>query len=247
VDVCSRPHSASPSALRATSTESAGFSTPPLSRVCDRRCPGQTDRGSPAPLTSDREGATPDWSKADTAPDFAATRLEPPSKEATPPEATQRGQLRSPSEQRRGARSIRGRARGSYSIATVEGPSHPSTTGSSAPRNHRLWRDDGERWLGASTAERLVLLRLARDERGQKQVHAPLHGRKRRGSGCAARKGPRSRALTGSGRACSPGDQGHAWAAGSRGCVVKRSLDQQTMLVFERSAGCSCTWVSCRC
>lgn len=189
--------------------------------------------------------------KADTAPDFAATRLEPPplKKEKTPPDATPRGQPLVPSEQQRGARSIRGRARGSYSIAEVGGPPHPSTTGSSAPRNHRLWRDGGERWLGASTAERLVLLRALRDVRGQKQVHAPLHGRKRHGSGCAARKVPRSRALTGSGRACSPGDQGHAWIGGSPGCVVKRSLDQRC----QRSVGTRTIRrvlvyvVSCRC
>jgi hypothetical protein len=54
------------------------FSTRPLPRFCDRRCPGQTDRGSPAPLTSDREGAAPDRPKAVKAPDLEKTRLEPP-------------------------------------------------------------------------------------------------------------------------------------------------------------------------
>jgi len=123
------------------------------------------------------------------------------------------------------------------------------------PSDHRLLRHLNPSSLARrrrivarrTNRRRLVLLRAARDERGQKQVHAPPHGRKRRGRGCAARKGPRSRALTGSGRACSPGDQGHAWASGSPGCAVKRSLDRQAMLVFERSVGCSCTWVSCRC
>jgi hypothetical protein len=148
VDVCSRLHStrlARSSAPRATFTGSAGFSTRPLPRTCDRRCPGQTDRGSPAPLTSNREGAAPDWPKADAAPDFAEARLEPPSKEATPPvrpsNATQRGQPRSCGAARRGARSIRGRARGSSSMAMVGGSPYPPTTGSSAPENHRLWRD----------------------------------------------------------------------------------------------------------
>lgn len=108
---------------------------------------------------------------------------------------------------------------------------------SKPPSLARRW----QRWLGVPTAERLVLLRAARDKRGQKQVHAPSHGRKRRGQGCAARKDPRSRALTGSGRACSPGDQGHAWAGRSPGCVVKRSLDRRESEI-ERSAGCSCSW-----
>jgi hypothetical protein len=34
---------------------------PAFPRSCDRRCPGQTDRGNPAPLTSNREGAAPSW------------------------------------------------------------------------------------------------------------------------------------------------------------------------------------------
>jgi len=108
---------------------------------------------------------------------------------------------------------------------------------SKPPSLARRW----QRWLGAPTAARLVLLRAARDKRGQKQVHAPFHGRRRRGRGCAARKAPRSRVLTGSGRACTPGDQGHAWAGRSPGCVVKRSLDRRESEI-ERSAGCSCSW-----
>jgi len=48
-----------------------------------------------------------------------------------------------------------------------------STTGSSASRNHRLWRDDGQRWLGAPAAERLVLLRTSRD-RGVRSRFTPL-------------------------------------------------------------------------
>jgi len=134
---------------------------------------------------------------------------------------------RATSAQQRGARSIRGRARGSYSIATVVGPPHPrprllgpQKPPSLARRRQKVARRTNRR--------RLVLLRAARDTRGQKQVHAPDRGRKRRSSGCAARKVPRSRALTGSGRACSPGDQGHAWIGGSPGCVVKRSLERRT-------------------
>jgi len=72
---------------------STGFSTRRLPRICDRRCPGPPDRGSPAPLTSNREGAALDWPKARKAPDLATTRLEPPpSNEAAPPDATHRGQ-----------------------------------------------------------------------------------------------------------------------------------------------------------
>jgi len=66
VDACSRPHpirATRSDALRATFTGSAGFSTRPLPRCCDRRCPGQTDRGNPAPLTSNREGAASDRPK----------------------------------------------------------------------------------------------------------------------------------------------------------------------------------------
>lgn len=64
VYACSRLHSiraTRSSALRAAFTGSAGFSTRPLPRTCDRRCPGQTDRDNPAPLTSNREGAASDW------------------------------------------------------------------------------------------------------------------------------------------------------------------------------------------
>lgn len=106
------------------------------------------------PLTSDRDGAALDWPKARRAPDLATTRLErPPSNEAAPPDACSG----------RGARSIRGRARGSHSIAPVGRFKAPRasrklarraalpTIGTSAPRTHRLWRDDGERGPGAPT------------------------------------------------------------------------------------------------
>jgi len=172
--------------------------------------------------------------KADTAPDFAATRLEPPpskGEDSTRRQATRatfgslgaaaRGSLDSRSCSR-----IVFDCRGRRAITPLDHrllcpPKPPSLA---RRRRTVAWR---------ITAERLVLLRAVRDVRGQKQVHAPLHGRKRRGSGCAARKVPRSRALTGSGRACSPGDQGHAWIGGSPGCVVKRSLDQRC----QRSVG----------
>jgi hypothetical protein len=144
---------------------------------------------------------------------------------------------RATSGKQRGVPWIRGRARGSHSIAGVGTSPDGPIPGSSATRSHRLWRDDGERRLGVPTAE----MRAARDKRGQKPIHAPSHGRERRGSGCAARKDLRSKALTGTGRACSPGDQGHACSGRSPGCVVKRSLDRRTSGI-ERSAGCSCTW-----
>lgn len=197
--------------------------------------------------------------QADTVPDFAEARLEPPPQKGCsstrPTNATPRGQPRDSSgaglarfEVVLADRTRLHRSEGSWLPAPREswrGGLLFSTTGSSASRNHRLWRDDGERRLGASSAERLVLLRTARD-RGVRSRFTPLPtADNAAGSGCAARKGPRSRALTGSGRACSPGDQGHAWAGRSPGCVVKRSLDRRESEI-ERSAGCSCTWVSCR-
>lgn len=54
-------------------------------------------------------------------------------------------------------------------------------------------------------------------------------------------EGPSIKGPTGSGRACSRGDLGHAWAGRSPGCVVKRSLDRRESEI-ERSAGCSCSW-----
>lgn len=97
MSICSRLHSlraTRASAPRATFTGSAGFSTRPLPRTCDRRCPGQTDRGSPAPLTSDREGAALDWPNKPIRPLISQQpgwRLLP-QKEKTPPDATPRGQ-----------------------------------------------------------------------------------------------------------------------------------------------------------
>jgi len=181
--------------------------------------------------------------KADAAPDLATTRLEPPSKEAAPPMPRNEGNLgaaaRGSVDSRSCSRIVldcNGRKAtippGHRLLCLLKPPSLARRRRRVARRTHR---------------RRLVLLRAARDKGGQKQVHAPSHGRKRRGRGCAARKGPRSRALTGSGRACSPGDQGHVWAGGSPDCAVKRSLDRQPMSGLDRSAGCSCTWVSCRC
>jgi hypothetical protein len=231
VDVCSRLHStrlARSSALRAAFTGSAGFSTRPLPRTCDRRCPGQTDRGSPLlsraivkarrrigpkpirPLISQKPG----WSL------LPQRRLHPP---ARPSNAT-----RATSELWRGAGfgrfevvlADRTRLQGSEGHHTPrpQAPRPPETT---------VFGETAAKGGSAHQPQKARPAARGARQRGQKQVHAPLHGRKRRGSGCAARMGPRSRALTGSGRACSPGDQGHAWASGSPGCVVKRSLDRQ--------------------
>lgn len=67
----------------------------PLPRTRDRRCPGQTDRGSPAPLTSDREGAALDWPKKPIRPLISQQpgwSLLPP-KEKTPPKPRHEGNL----------------------------------------------------------------------------------------------------------------------------------------------------------
>lgn len=109
-----------------------GFTRPVRAR-CGRRSPGVL--GSPPgpshePATEgvrvNRIGVAPLLSraivrarrrigpKAAAAPDHEETRLEAPSKEATPPDATPRGQ---PRGERRGAQLVRGRARGSHSIA----------------------------------------------------------------------------------------------------------------------------------
>jgi hypothetical protein len=230
---------------------STGFSTRPLPRTCDTRCPGRADRGNPAPLTSNREGAAPDWPQKPMRPLIA----QQPGWSLLPKRRLH--SLNAGSEGNLG-KAARGsldpgscsrialdcNARKIVSRGARRKPARRAAlpiAGSSASRNHGLWRDSGKGWLGASTAERLVLLRATRDKRGQKQVHAPSRGRKRRRRGCAARKDPRSRVLTGSGRACSPGDQGHAWAGRSPGCVVKRSLDRRESEI-ERSAGCSCSW-----
>jgi hypothetical protein len=156
VHVCSRLHSiraTRSSALRATFTGSTGFSTRPLPRTCDRRCPGQPDRDNPAPRTSNREGAASNWPKT---PVRLLISQQPGwsllPKEKTPPDATPRGQPRSQSAGFLGSgvvltdRTRLHRSEDCLPEPRESGRGEPlfSTAGSSAIRNHGLWRDGGK-------------------------------------------------------------------------------------------------------
>ena len=148
---------------------------PALPRTCDRRCPGPTDRGNPAPLTSNREGATSNWPQKPIRPLISR---QPgwsllPERRLHPTTAAAEGNLGA------GMRGSLDPGSCSRIVLDCSGRKvlYLPTKGSSASSNQRLWRDHGQEWLGAPTAERLVLLRKVRDKRGQKQVHAPSHGR----------------------------------------------------------------------
>jgi len=219
---------------------------PALPRSCDRRCPGQTDRGNPAPLTSNREGAAPSWPQKPIRPLISQQpgwsllhkrKLHP------------RHVTRATSEQQRGVPWIRGRARGSHSIAAV---GRSRTLRSQAPRPPET-TVFGETMARGGSA------------------HQP-----QKGSSCCARRatrGVRSRfmplptAENAAGEGALPGrtlDQGpsqdraehvpretrvtHGPAEALAASSNAASTDSVNAASdIERSAGCSCTWVSCRC
>ena len=132
MDACSRLHpirATRSGALRATFIGRTGFSARLLPRSCDRRCPGQPDRGNPAPLTSNREGAAPSWPQTPVrlliSQQPGWSLLQKP-KEQTPPDQRSHATRATSGQLQRGVPWIRGRARGSCSIATVRRSVSPS-------------------------------------------------------------------------------------------------------------------------
>lgn len=136
MDVCSRPHSTRATrsgALRAIFTGSTGFSTRPSHEPATEGVRVKRIGEAPLLITSNREGAASDWPQKPIRPLISQQpgwsllqkrRLHP------------RYVTRATSEQPRGVPWIRGRARGSHSIATLgsltgsrsQAPRPPETT-----------------------------------------------------------------------------------------------------------------------
>jgi len=179
--------------------------------------------------------------QATTAPDFAATRLEPPRKRRLHPTprdegnlgATARGSL-DPGSCSRLALDCNGRK---VTRSASFAPDQRLLGHSKPPSLARRW----QRVTWRTNRSRLVLLGAARDKKGQKQVPRPFPRPKTPRVRVRCPEGPSIKGPHRIGQSMFPG------RPGSRVNQPKPWLRRQTQpgptkVGIERSAGCSCSW-----